>query len=106
MPDELKADYTDPGVLHILGWKDTVRIVSLNWLLENYDDGDERGWDEEFAWLIENSSQRLMALQLSIRTEGIRVPILLGNDGRVWDGHHRLCAANAEGFDRVPVEFA
>lgn len=30
--------------------------------------------------------------------------IVLGNDGRVWDGHHRIVAARRLGFTHVPVE--
>ena len=33
-------------------------------------------------------------------------PILLGNDGRVWDGHHRLVAARRMGIASVCVEIA
>jgi len=32
-------------------------------------------------------------------------PVLLGYDGRVWDGHHRVLAANARG-ESVPVFMA
>lgn len=31
-------------------------------------------------------------------------PILLGNDGRVWDGHHRIVAAIALGIETVQVD--
>jgi hypothetical protein len=31
-------------------------------------------------------------------------PILLGNDGRVWDGHHRICAALTLGLQTVRVD--
>src|SRR5690606_24415273 len=41
-----------------------------------------------------------------IREEGIREPILLGTDGRVWDGHHRITVAMHLGLESVPVEFA
>lgn len=30
--------------------------------------------------------------------------VILGNDGRVWDGHHRLIAARWLDFPLVPVE--
>lgn len=36
----------------------------------------------------------------------MKYPILLGTDGRVWDGHHRLCVADMLGLDAVPCEFA
>lgn len=30
--------------------------------------------------------------------------VLLGNDQRVWDGHHRIVAARRLGFPDVPLE--
>lgn len=33
-------------------------------------------------------------------------PVLLGPDGRVWDGHHHLVAARHLGFAHVPIETA
>lgn len=33
-------------------------------------------------------------------------PVLLGNDGRVWDGHHRIVAARRLGFTHIPTEAA
>lgn len=33
-------------------------------------------------------------------------PVLLGSDGRVWDGHHRLCLALDMGIETVWVEIA
>jgi hypothetical protein len=35
---------------------------------------------------------------------GIEKPILLGYDGRVWDGHHRLWWAMTHDHDIIPVE--
>ena len=32
-------------------------------------------------------------------------PIKLGDDGRLWDGHHRLLAAHALRVEKVPVQF-
>lgn len=51
---------------------------------------------------------RPVTIQLieAIRAEGIREPILLGNDGRVWDGHHRITVARHLGIRDVPVEFS
>lgn len=39
----------------------------------------------------------------SVRADGIQEPVSLGPDGRVWDGHHRVCAAIVLGLDAVPV---
>lgn len=69
-------------------------------------DGDEHGWDVEFEYLRTNHGARIRALVGSILRTGIRKPILIGDDGRVWDGHHRLYAAHVLGFKQVPVEYA
>ena len=44
-------------------------------------------------------------LETQIRRNGIWPPILLGDDGRVWDGHHRIVAAWRLGIVEVPVEY-
>lgn len=75
-------------------------------VLRDYRDGDEIGWAEEFNYLRASPEHRdrLGRLPLSVVEHGIREPILLGYDGRVWDGHHRLCVADALGIAEVPVE--
>lgn len=68
----------------------------------------EWSWDQEYVdlWLGEPShSGRIHELFESISAEGIREPVLLGNDGRVWDGHHRVVIAMVLGLP-VPVEYA
>jgi hypothetical protein len=61
-------------------------------------------WRDEYEKLIDRPvTQQLIE---SIRSEGIREPVLLGNDGRVWDGHHRIVVAMHLGLDTVPVEFS
>lgn len=59
----------------------------------------------EWGWLAEETDLRireypqLMNLVQSIREHGLHettedeLPIILGSDGRVWSGHHRLIAA-------------
>jgi hypothetical protein len=68
-----------------------------------YRDGDERGWDAEMDYLRAEHAVELYALVPSIQRKGVLEPILLGNDGRVWDGHHRLCVALDLGITHVPV---
>lgn len=84
-----------------------VAIVPLDFLLRHVKDGDERGWSTEFAYLISDPDHgpRVHALADSIREDGIREPIVIGPDDRVWDGHHRLCAAMHLGHYYVPVTF-
>ena len=80
------------------------RRVRLDHLLGVYAVGSrEWSWQEEYASLIDRPvTQQLLA---KVREEGILEPILLGNDGRVWDGHHRITVAMELGLDTVPVEF-
>jgi len=82
-----------------------VREVPLSAILAIYRDGDERGWVNEFNLLETEHTAKLDMLKTSIQETGIREPIVLGPDGRVWDGHHRLCAAESLGIEQVPVVF-
>lgn len=81
------------------------RRVRLDHLLGVYRVGSGGwSWYKEYDKLIrQTDTQKLLA---RIRNEGIREPILLGTDGRVWDGHHRIVIAMHLGMDSVPVEFA
>lgn len=80
--------------------------MTLDDILSTYRDGDEHGWDVEFDYLRTEHADRLAALLPLIARDGITEPILLGSDGRVWDGHHRLCIAQAIGLRTVPVRRA
>jgi len=82
------------------------RSVSLSALLQVFEDGDEHGWHAEFDDLWHREGPAMDALSASIHKNGMQTPILLGSDGRVWDGHHRLAAAFRLGLSAVPVEFA
>jgi hypothetical protein len=79
---------------------DTMPLAEL---LATYRDGDEHGWETEFAWLRENDSVRLAELRADVSAHGIHEPVLLGDDGRVWDGHHRLCVAHDLALAEVPI---
>lgn len=61
-------------------------------------------WDEEFADLDTIHPEELRALHQDIATNGIKEPVLIGNDGRLWDGHHRLRIAVRLGIGYVPVQ--
>lgn len=78
--------------------------MPLALLLANFKDGDELGWTVEFDRLW-SQDRSMDMLATSIQETGIREPIQLGYDGRVWDGHHRLAVADRLGFETVPVEF-
>lgn len=77
--------------------------MPLSDLLANYRDGDEHGWATEFDFLLREHGDRLRTLLLDVEQNGILEPILLGNDGRVWDGHHRLFVALHLKMTHVPV---
>lgn len=86
----------------------TRREIHTSSLLVVFRPGDypERTWSDEFAWLWDNHQERMDMLTTSIQENGIQEPILLGSDGRIWDGHHRLAAAMRLGIDKVPVVFS
>ncbi|MFD8710376.1 ParB N-terminal domain-containing protein [Streptomyces anulatus] len=63
-------------------------------------------WDEEWADLDQRHAESgyLDRLEQEIKTRGITMPVLIGSDGRIWDGHHRLRIAVRLGIGYVPVE--
>lgn len=69
--------------------------MNLGRVLKEYRDGDETSWSQEFAYLRTHHARRIAELTVSIAIEGQRDPVMLGGDGRVWDGHHRLCVLDA-----------
>ena len=55
-------------------------------------------WADEYADLMGRDREVTDAIDERVRSEGIAfaddfAPVLLGSDGRVWDGHHRICLA-------------
>jgi hypothetical protein len=63
-------------------------------------------WEEEWADLDQRHAETgyLATLEQQIREKGITLPVLIGSDGRLWDGHHRLRIAFRIGIEYVPVE--
>ena len=80
-----------------------MNVMPLAEVLRDYRDGDEHGWEVEFTYLHREHKDKMRDLIASVQREGIKKPILLGSDGRVWDGHHRLCAASTLGLASIPV---
>ena len=83
--------------------------MSLRELLDKWSPGSGTGrwtWSDENQWLWKKQPTEMIALCDDIRANGIDEPTLLGGDGRVWDGHHRVCAAMSIGLDCVPIEHA
>lgn len=64
---------------------------------------DDHGWEVEYRQMLsvvhrDNTLRLAHELSLGTQTD----PIQLGDDGRVWDGHHRLTALWYLGdFDRL-----
>lgn len=71
------------------------------WAPGSYD--DRWTWDDEREWLWHCHREQMADLIADISANGIKEPVLLGDDGRVWDGHHRICAAMELGLDEVPI---
>jgi len=68
-------------------------------------DGDWT-WEQEHddLWFGPNASQsRMDALATSMQLDGQREPVIVGDDGRLWDGHHRVAVAMRLGFEEVLV---
>lgn len=69
--------------------------------------GDDWTWADEYEALHDDSVTE--AIRERVFDEGIDfidhlAPVLLGNDGRVWDGHHRICIAIECGLPALMVE--
>lgn len=77
--------------------------MHLSDLLAEYEDGNDIGWPAEFAWLWTEHAEQMVTLVQDIAAHGIREPVLLGPDGSIWDGHHRIAAAVALGLDVIPT---
>ena len=79
-------------------------MITLDELLRGWRPGS---YDSSWTWIDENEAidahPQTAELLASIEAEGMQEPISLGDDGRVWDGHHRVCIAARLGFDVVPV---
>ena len=69
-------------------------------------------WAEEYRDLIYGPHRSVTAaVRRLIELEGFGfqdhiAPILLGSDGRVWDGHHRICLALQQGVKTLAVEMS
>ncbi|MFE6126775.1 ParB N-terminal domain-containing protein [Streptomyces sp. NPDC056437] len=85
----------------------TVEVWPLARVLTDVRCGSEDWtWEEEWADLDARhaASGYLDRLEQQIRANGITMPVLIGTDGRLWDGHHRLRIAVRLGIGYIPVE--
>jgi hypothetical protein len=63
-------------------------------------------WAAEWADIVQaDCGMSLAGLIGDIAVNGIKEPLLLGDDGRVWDGHHRLMVARLLGIQEIAVEY-
>ncbi len=82
-----------------------VEIWRIQKVLAEIQPGDQDwSWQSQFRWLEEARQDRLTDLTTEILTEGLERPLVLGPDGRLWDGHHRLYVLYHQGYRYVPVE--
>lgn len=68
--------------------------------------GDEHSWWVESMFLWRFQAEGMNSLADDMANCGMRNPVLIGNDGRVWDGHHRIVIAAGLGIPKIPVRFA
>ncbi|MGQ4351961.1 hypothetical protein [Streptomyces drozdowiczii] len=86
---------------------DDVQVWPLARVLKEVRCGSQDwSWAEEWADLDQRhaASGYLDRLEQEIKANGITLPVLIGSDGRLWDGHHRLRIAVRLGIGYVPVE--
>ena len=80
----------------------SVFVLSLEEVFRTYVPGSyDWSWEDEFEDLKTRELPYVESLCELIRTQGQIEPILLGEDGRVWDGHHRLLALSMLGQSHV-----
>ena len=88
----------------------TTRPMTLLRLVTEWRPGSfDWTWPEEYEDVM--ARPETAAIRARVDAEGIGfldhiAPILLGSDGRVWDGHHRICIAMERGIRTVRVERA
>lgn len=64
-------------------------------------------WKEEFEDLVHDPVTDRVRERVALEGIGFMdhiAPVLLGNDGRVWDGHHRICIALEQELQHLFVE--
>lgn len=81
-------------------------LIRLASLARDFSPGDAETWEESAKWLWVNDRARMFTLLDDIAENGMRKPVLLGGDRRVWDGHHRIVLATVLGWKWVPVQWA
>lgn len=83
-----------------------MHYLTVEEVMSDYLTGDGDGWFGEFKYLREEHANKIRALTRDVLMHGMKEPILLGDDGRVWDGHNRIYVAYHMGFESIPVKYA
>ena len=84
-----------------------VEIWTMPRVLAEVEPGDQDwSWRSQFKWLEEANWLKLRELLVNITEKGLDKPLLVGPDGRLWDGHHRLWVLYQLNYRYVPVELA
>lgn len=70
--------------------------------------GEDWTWADEYTYCWMDDGPRTNTIIDLVKEKGIGFddahnPILLGNDGRVWDGHHRILVARYLGMHSINV---
>ena len=83
--------------------------ILLNWKPGSR--GDDWTWRDEYIDLLTRDVNNTRSIIHRAWRDGLHFadkeqPILLGSDGRVWDGHHRICVALLLGIRTVNVDIA
>ena len=63
-------------------------------------------WPEAVVQVHRQEPAKMKELMASVVTDGLREPVTLGSDNRVWDGHHRIAVACRLNLPVIPVEYA
>lgn len=61
-------------------------------------------WKSQFEWLEEHHQSALNLLMVDLSLNGQKFPLYIGDDGRLWDGHHRLWCAVHLGWPTIRVD--
>jgi hypothetical protein len=73
--------------------------LASDWLVG---DADGITWHDMFVWFMVYDYAHFMTVLADVYVNGIQDPVILGDDGRVWDGHHRIVVAGKLG---IPIPY-
>jgi ParB-like chromosome segregation protein Spo0J len=79
------------------------RYLSPTEVMATFSPGDEWTWWQEAHYLWTTQTAQMKLLAADIKANGIKEPIVTGDDGRLWDGHHRLVIAAGLGLESIPA---